>query len=263
MKKHIKRIKETVKKLVKDWRFYAWITAAPIAVFLFIMNFPKIFVLFGPLFIKLEALMGKPVQFWLSFVFATVIMLIVAFCWLVVFPLSFFLLGKIRCYLSLVFVCIIKRYKIRITRIPFASLFGISKKEDIRVTVGEIDYCIHFIDTPFFLRRQIVIINENLYCITKQTPDSVTRMGYGVFDKGTFVARYVYAAASSETEWAGTKKFPEFSYVKGKKHVIMSSPKPIASKVVTINRFEDLYNGSNIGRLLYYSRKGFIKFLKR
>ncbi len=259
----MKRIRETVKKLVRDWRFYAWITAFPIVLFFIILNFPKLFLLFGPFFVRLEALMGMPVQFWMSFGIATLIMLAVAICWFLICPLSLFVLGKLRCYISLFMVCLIRKYKIRITRIPFASLFRISKKEDIRITVGETEYCIHFIDTPFFLRRQIVIINENVYCITKQTPDSVTRMGYGVFDKGTFIGRYVYAAASSETEWAGTKKFPAFSDVKGEKHVIMSSPKPIALKVVASNKFEDLYNGSNIGRLLYYSRKGFIKFLKR
>ena len=259
----MKKIKEKFKKLVKDWRFYAWITGFIIAMFVIILNFPTLVMLFGRPVAMLFGLAEKPIEFWLGFGIATLIMIAVAIILVFVFPIFLFILGKLRCYISFITLCFRKRYKIRLMRIPFASLFGIKKTEDVCITAGGINYRIHFIDIPFCLKRRLVIINENAYCITKEVPDSIANLGYGYFDHGTFMSRYINVAASQESQDNRIKEIPEFTYNDNEKHIIISSPKPIASKVVMKNRLEDLYCGSEIGRLLFFTRKGFITFLKR
>ena len=258
----MRNIKEAVKKLVRDWRFYAWITGLLFLIFFIALNSYKVFVFFSPLLVKIEELKALPYEFWVGMGIATLIILAVALCLFIVCPLAFFALCKIRCYISLTAICLFKGYKIRLSRIPFAALFGIRKREDIRISVSETNYYIHFIDIPFCLRRKLVMINENAYCITKEIPDGVANVGGGFFRDGIFSSRFI-VTATQETQDARIKEIPEFTHSEKDIHVIISSPKPIASKVVIKNRLEDLYSGSNIGNLLFFTRKGFIKFLKR
>ena len=49
----MKRMRETVKKLVRDWRFYAWITGICFAIFFVMLNYRKMLVLFAPLIMKI------------------------------------------------------------------------------------------------------------------------------------------------------------------------------------------------------------------
>lgn len=258
----MKRLKATVKKLFTDWRFYAIVSGTPIAIFILIALTPKLFLLFAPLIKNIYGLTNMPPEFWRGFGIATLIMLAFAVILVLVFPILLFVLSKIKCYISFSTACLFNGHKIRITRFPLASLFGIDKKPDLRISIDEKEYCIHFIDFIFRFRRQFVLVDERNYCITKTAPDSVAPLGYGHFD-GLFMSRYVYVAASHGAEGDNFKKIPEFELAKNTTQVIMLSPKPLSAKLVSKNKLEDLLSGTACGNIVYYTQKGFLSLLKR
>lgn len=176
-------------------------------------------------------------------------------------PFIIYFLRRLSIYFSLFMLCLRKKYKLKIRRFPFASLFAkIKEKEDIAVVTPETTYCIHFVDILIKFRRQLTIIENNKYCITKVVPDKLSRQGTGIFE-GNVTSRYVHTLSSHSLEDGKLKDLPTFSLEDGVTHIVMAIPNPVAVNISKNNRTEKLYNGTNCGNFEYYSLKSFLTLL--
>ena len=181
----------------------------------------------------------------------------------VLLPVLRFIFKRIACYFSLWFSCKLNKFRFKITRFPFASLFGISEKEDVMVSTSDETYCIHFIDMVFRARRGFTLVDEKEYCIANMR---VEMGGYGGgFIKGRHSFPMIFAISSTPKSYT-TYAFPEFDTSKGK-HIIMVHPTP--NHALYIDRTSDkdgkkeIYSGYTVGNITYYKAKNFIKLLKK
>ncbi len=107
--------------------------------------------------------------------------IVVAFALTLIFviPILIYILKKIYFYVSVFFLCLFHRYRLRVTRPPFASLGGASDKSDIEIATDEGTLCLHFIDIVFPFRRALTIPNSQEYVITPTSKGQVIREGGG------------------------------------------------------------------------------------
>ena len=83
----------------------------------------------------------------------------------VVLPIVLFVIKRTSCYFSLWLICRKHGKDFKITRFPFASLFGINEMEDVLISSSDGTYCVHFVDMLFRARRGFTLIDQNRYCI--------------------------------------------------------------------------------------------------
>lgn len=98
---------------------------------------------------------------------------------ILVLPAVIYLIKKIAFYVSVFFLCLFRRYRFRITRLPFASMGGVSDKSDVEITTDEGTLCLHFVDIVFPYRRALTIPNSSEYVITSTSKGQVVREGGG------------------------------------------------------------------------------------
>ncbi|MBE6607847.1 MAG: hypothetical protein E7633_04780 [Ruminococcaceae bacterium] len=181
----------------------------------------------------------------------------------ILLPIVLFLIKRIICYFSLWFVCKKNGLAFKITRFPLASLWGISEKEDIKVSASDENYCVHFIDMVFRARRGFTLINEKEYCIAQMR---VEMRGFGGgFIKGKYSFPMVFAVSSTPKAYT-TYAFPDFDDSKGK-HIIIVHPTP--NHVLYIDKTSDkdgkseIHSGYSVGNITYYEAEDFVKLLKQ
>ena len=141
-------------------------------------------------------------NFFLVRIFVIATLIIFGFLIFLYFALPFliYFFSKITLYISLYFKCFAKHYKIKAKRIPFASIAkGITEKEDILIATPTQTYCVHFIDILMKFRRQVTVIDNTKYCITKVVPNKLSRQGTGIFE-GNVTSGYVHTTASLSLE---------------------------------------------------------------
>lgn len=181
----------------------------------------------------------------------------------VVLPIVLFVIKRISCYFSLWLICRKHGKKFKITRFPFASLFGINKREDILISFSDEIYCVHFIDMLFRSRRGFILINENEYCIAKMRPD-MGGIGGG-FIKGQYNYPNISAVSSSPKSYK-TYSFPNFDDSRGK-HIIVVHPTP--NHALTVDRsmpengMKPIHSGYGVGKIHYFSLVGLKALIKR
>ncbi len=188
-------------------------------------------------------------------------LLVLVALFFLVLPILLFVIKRINCYFSLWLMCRKNGKSFKIIRFPFASLFGVKQEEDIKISSSEETYCVHFIDLVFRARRGFTLINENEYCIAKMRSD--TRGLGGGFIKGQYNFPTV-SSHSSVPKAYKTYTFPDFNDSKGK-HIIIVHPTPnhclFVDKTLGDKGIKPIYNGYNIGKIHYYSIRGFKKIL--
>ena len=197
---------------------------------------------------------------WLVAIVGLLVIVIFSF---ILFPIVLFLIKRISCYFSLWFVCKKNGLAFKLTRFPLASLWGISEKEDIKVSTSDENYCVHFIDMVFRARRGFTLINEKEYCIAEMRVEM--RGSGGGFIKGQYCFPMVFAASSTPKAYT-TYAFPDFDDSKGK-HIIIVHPTPnhalYIDKICGKDGKREIYSGYSVGNITYYSIHGLKKLLDR
>lgn len=197
----------------------------------------------------------------LAVVGAGVLILVVAFFFVI--PILLFVIKRMNCYFSLWLICRKNGYSFKVARFPFASLFGVKQKEDIKISSSGETYCVHFIDLVFRAHRGFMLIDEKEYCIAKM---SVEMRGVGGgFIKGQYNFPNVLATSSSPKSYK-IHSFPDFDDNKAK-HIIIVHPTPNhclrVDKMSGDNGMKPIYDGYSIGEIHYYSIRGFNEYLKK
>lgn len=194
------------------------------------------------------------VGLWITLLFAA---------WFFVLPVILFAFRRIRCYLSLFFICRKNGFKMKLRRLPFSSLFGPNSGGDIEIIGSGESFSLHFIDVVFRAHRGFNLISDKEYSITKRAPS------HGIWGGGLNGARFLFPIAISYSSMPisyTVRSFPEFDTQKSK-HIIIVHPTPNHCVFTDRSAGEDgtrpIYNGYSIGNITYYGINGFLKFLKR
>jgi len=239
-----------------------------------------LFYFFGPLLFSIAlkfygyfmAWFANP-AFWLNL--SIFMMIVVAFILTVVFvlPISVYLIKKIYAYISLLFICIIRGYQIKINRIPFRSLKGMSSQGDITITTKESKMQIHFLDLVFPFKRAVTLLDGDKYVITPVHGKSVSKF--------TVVRGEVQKYGHSGNEGRGHKfgvlissghvlaknkdKVKEFPNVNHENiiNILLLSSNPVELNIRQNGNMLSISESHKIGNFTYYSLKHFKKELKK
>ena len=171
--------------------------------------------------------------------------------------------GRLKCYLSLWCISSLHRRKLVFTRLPFSSLFGMSKNGDIQITIEKNKYIIHFIDVVFRYRREVTILDDDCYAVSKVVPNELRTMGATLVDGESWFELYRTSVKSYASDTKKLKKFPVLENDDKNIHVIIIHSDPIKKSLVTKNQVKDLCDGECIGQYINYSFKAFVRLLKR
>ena len=94
-----------------------------------------------------------------------------------IIPPILFFFGRLGTYLSLWWICVRHRYSFRICRAPFRSLKGIDENSDIRITLPNMTFFLHFADVPLSLTKVMVLLNDHEYRVYSTTTGKLKREG--------------------------------------------------------------------------------------
>ena len=176
--------------------------------------------------------------------------------------LSYFI-GKIFVYIKLITVSLISGNKIIFNRLPFLSLFGLNKSGDIKIISKQQTYHLHFIDIVLKYSRELTILNDNSYAVSKVLPDQLRTNGATLIDGESWYNLYVTTVKNNTRNKDKIKKFPELDIRTNDIHVIIVYQKPVAKSRVMKNGIIPLNDGDKLGDYTNYSYKTFVRFLKR
>ena len=186
---------------------------------------------------------------------------------ILVLPVVIYLIRKIGFYVSVFFLCLFRRYRFRVTRLPFASLGGVSDKSDVEITPDEGTLCLHFVDIVFPYRRALTIPNSNEYVITSTSKGQVVREGGGSTLPRMQGGRTAVLRAKNRTldkNRDRSKKLPAVeSAASMTKHVMLLATFPSESNYVQNGVSHPLTCGISVGNLTFISVRYLKKGLKK
>ena len=87
----------------------------------------------------------------LAVILGAVLLLVIFGFWIL--PILIYVIKKICIYISLWSICLSKKHKFKLIRMPFASLKRVSSKGDILITTKEGKIYLHFLDMVFTTRK--------------------------------------------------------------------------------------------------------------
>ena len=173
-----------------------------------------------------------------------------------------YILSRIKNYFKICIFCLTRKGKIKISRLPFVSLFGMSTNGDIQISISGEKYIIHFIDILFKYSREIVVINNSKYAIIKTLPDRIGAFGEKLADGKSYYNAYRSVVIGQSFSGMKIKKFPKINQSDGV-HIIIADPIPIRKSIILNSRKKNLDNGEQFGDFTSYTVKGFLKKVKR
>jgi len=176
--------------------------------------------------------------------------------------LSYFF-GKMFIYIKLIIICLIKRNKIIVKRLPFLSLFGLNKSGDIKIISKQHTYCLHFVDIILKYSRELTILNDDSYAVSKVLPDQLRTNGATLIDGESWFNLYVATVKSNTRNKDRIKKLPELDNQSRDIHIIIVYQNPIVKSRVTQSGIMILNDGDKLGKYINYSYKAFSRLLKR
>lgn len=182
-----------------------------------------------------------------------------------IIPVMIYVFKKISAYISLVFICIRRKYKFEIKRFPFASLKNMTSDGDIIIkSKGKVLH-IHFIDIVFPHRRALTIPNEHEYVITSTRVSRISKRGGqwrpGMANmSGQRVVVFQATEHSLNEHSDKIKKLPLITNEKGVEHILLISNIPVEMKCIGIEAGTTLTSGHKIGEMTFcgigYLKKG-------
>ena len=180
-----------------------------------------------------------------------------------IIPVINYCIGRSICYIRLASFCLFHRCKFSIARIPFASFRGLNESGDIKIAVDGQIYIIHFIDVIMKYRREVTILNDGFYTVSKVLPDQLHAYGATLIDGESWYNLYVTSIKNHTWDGKRTKKLPNIATDNKDSHILIINPTPIAKSLVRKNGIETMKDGDTIANFTNYSFKGFIRLLKR
>ena len=223
-------MKEKLKDLIHSKYFIPILCCIPLAALVLAIVFPILWYLFlGELTF---VLLGLIKLHWRAFLAIPGVIFGFFAVLRYVIPIVIFFFSKISTYLSLWRFCIRNGYQLKITRMPFCSLFGVKEQPDLCITTEKGVYCIHFIDIVFRFRRVILFDGEGRYHITPTTATGATLVGAAlgsVFsDEPVELTNQKKVLLNIASARKG--KIPDFSGDKKRRHIIMLRTNPVDAR---------------------------------
>ncbi len=189
---------------------------------------------------------------------------VVAYFWLV--PMLIYVFKKLYVYISLAWICMIKKYKFRMKRVPFASLGKLSESGDLTITTDEGTLHLHFLDVVFAYRRALTVPGPHEYVITPVTTGHVSKAGGGAAGTHMGGGRRAVLRVTDHKILGNSdhsKAFPHVESRDGEKHLLILQSMPIQCTVLRGGVSAPLGSGDTVGAFTFYRVGQLKKGLKK
>ena len=235
-----------------------------------LLTWPLPLALFGELFGWLNGLISHE-TFWSSVGVVIGILLATVLFGIYVWPIITFTAKRIYVYLSLALLCISRRYKFRLNRIPFASWRRMNDDGDITISAKTGTLHLHFLDIIYPRKRLLTFPNENEYAITRIKQGNIVREGgshpvpVAATQQNSGHRRFIFRATgySMQKNKECVRKLPTIEKQSIEKHFIIVQTRPVdVFKVVTNSGRSPVSNGSPIGAFCFCTVSHLKKGLK-
>ena len=253
-----------MKKLLKKTWFIALLVICVVLLILFLFAYALLGNdLLGGTAEVLSKLSDTQIHWWIL----GIIVGLVVFALLIMFVLPFllYILSKISTYCSILLVCIKERYSCKLTRAPFASIVGVSRKADVEIKMNDKKIFIHFIDVPLGFRKMLTILNENNYQISSSAPGSVKRIGGGPpggnFGGGDTTSFYGKERTATDDN-KKCKSIPDFESNDNEFHYLIVTPGYVDAKVIVGNGMTDVSAETTVEKITVCKYKTLKKRLR-
>ncbi len=206
-----------------------------------------IYILVNDLFGNGKTILGMAAAIIVVGAFVTIV---IFFFWVI-----FYIIQRIALYVSFIRICLFREYKLRLTRFPFASLFGMSEKGDISVSSYEGILVFHFLDILRPLSKALTIPNDREYVITpiQQTKQPKTRNNGAPVLNGSGLVK----------NKDKIKSFPKVENKNKVKHILIIQTVPTHARLMKGGEAVTIGNGERIANMTYYSIAHIKKGLKK
>ena len=170
---------------------------------------------------------------------------------------------RVKSYFDIFIFCISHKCKFRICRFPFSSLFRMNADGDIIIMSSKRTFRIHFMDVVLRYRREVIIIDNNQYIVSKSLPDKLKTYGGTLIDGQSWFN--MYATVNSGYVWNGhkVKDFPNVQSKDDSLHILVIQQKPLAQTFIRKNHKISIYDGDVVNGCEYRSLKSLLKFIAR
>lgn len=183
----------------------------------------------------------------------------------VLIPFFLYVGQKIYTYFSVWIFCKKKGARLKITRVPFASLFKVGKKPDMIIEMDGVTYHVIFADIVFKSRRLFMWLKEREFCISPVSPGPLRRWGitpakeskahrfflsFMPFRRGTSFGFY-RDGYIVEGENNRTKKIPIQTDNSAVEELLVVSQRPIGRMQVREHKLCDLDSGNRKGDMTF------------
>ncbi len=163
----------------------------------------------------------------------------------------FYLVSRVWLYISLAFISVSKGYQFRVTRLPFASIRGVSGKPDVEISTMRGTLCLHFLDVINPISQRLTIPNDGEYVLT------------GVFSSGIVSiksrTRVVYRPTNTASGKERGRPLPAVENGRKQIHILVIPISPTESTIIKHGVPLALGCGEVIGGYTYYP----LKYLKK
>lgn len=253
-----------MKKLLKKTWFIALLVICIVFLILFLFAYALLGNdLLGGTAEVLSKLADTQIHWWILGIISGLV--VFALLILFVIPFLLYILFKIATYCSILFVCIKERHSCKLTRTPFASIVGVSRKADVEIIMNDKKIFVHFIDVPLGFRKMLTIFDENNYQISSSAPGSVKRIGGGppggIFGGGQTTAFYGRERTVAD-ENGKCKHIPDFERKDNEYNYFVVTPGYVDTKVIIGNGITDVSAETAVGEITVCKYKTLKRRLK-
>lgn len=188
-----------------------------------------------------------------------------AIVYIFVFPFLLYICKRILLYFSLAKICLLSNYRLKIKRMPFASLKGVSDAGDVVIVAKNKTFCLHFIDIIFPHRRALTIPNNLEYVITPTSPSRISKLGghpSAINMSSVPTKAFIATGYTLHKNGDKTKKLPCTSDNDRVTHILLVSAMPIEAKYMIKGGFAPLTNCQEINGMIFCNSSFLKKGLK-
>lgn len=209
---------------------------------------------------------------WAIFGFGIALFAVILLFFRYIFPIITYTVSKLVWYLRLSILCKRLGYQMRVTRPPFASLFGVGKRPDVEVVTSDKTYRISLVDFVYRHRRAFLWIDENRYCIAPISLGGLKRGGHflggsmgsggGGRNFGNGSLSFYKTSYEIDGEMNRTKEIPPREARDGCLDLLVLSREPLAADCTQSTHRLPLCSGDRIGNTVFLHNADMKRFLK-
>ncbi len=234
-----------------------------------LLTWPLPLMLFGDLFAWLIGFFSHTI-FWSSVGVVLAILLAVVLFILFVWPWVTFVVKRIGAYISLAFLCAGRKYKLRMVRVPFASLQKMNTNGDITISTADGVLHLHFLDIVYPRKRMLTFPIESEYVITPVAQGKIIREGVGnpapvagsQLQSGHRRVIWRASGYSVQKNKDRAKKLPTVAEQTGERHIIVVQTLPVDANLIRDAGKVPVTNGTSVGKFMFCTVRHLKKGLK-